>query len=40
MAAAGQLAHVDPGVAITILDQALNVQVPPLLIIIFCRVNV
>ncbi|KAJ7940140.1 hypothetical protein B0H13DRAFT_1936776 [Mycena leptocephala] len=27
MAAAGQLAHVDPGVAITILDQALNVQV-------------
>ncbi|KAJ7772952.1 hypothetical protein DFH07DRAFT_901910 [Mycena maculata] len=27
LAAAGQLAHVDPGVAITILDQALNVQV-------------
>ncbi|KAJ6577493.1 hypothetical protein B0H19DRAFT_1120134 [Mycena capillaripes] len=27
MAAAGQLGHVDPGVAITILDQALNVQV-------------
>ncbi|KAJ7143112.1 hypothetical protein C8R43DRAFT_1130901 [Mycena crocata] len=26
LAAAGQLAHVDPGVAITILDQALNVQ--------------
>ncbi|KAJ7264901.1 hypothetical protein B0H12DRAFT_992262, partial [Mycena haematopus] len=27
MAAAGQLGHVDPGVAITILDQALSVQV-------------
>jgi hypothetical protein len=26
LAAAGQLAHVDPGVAITILDQALTVQ--------------